>query len=80
MRQNNIISAVWLRNRLISAGLKPILSQCEKSFMVSYYRQFSKKNKIKIIKSIQVQMARAFGNPRGQQNWNLSCHFSFYCP
>ena len=32
---------VWLRNLLISAGLKPVLSLTEKSCTASYYRQFS---------------------------------------
>ena len=32
---------VWLRNRLISAGLEPVLSHTEKSFIISYYIQFS---------------------------------------
>ena len=32
---------VWLRNRLISAGLEPFLSLNEKSYIVSYYTQFS---------------------------------------
>ena len=41
---------VWLRNRLLSAGLEPILSQTEKSCIASNYRQFSTNIKIKIIK------------------------------
>ena len=32
---------VWLPNRLISAGLKPVLSHTEKSCIVSYYINFS---------------------------------------
>ena len=32
---------VWLRNRLISAGLEPVLSHTEKLCIVSYYIQFS---------------------------------------
>ena len=33
---------VWLRNRLISAGLEPVTSNTEKSCIASYYRQFSR--------------------------------------
>ena len=43
---------VWLQNRLISAGLEPVLSHYEKSYVASYYIQFctnNKNNKIKII-------------------------------
>ena len=43
------LPAAWLPNRLISAGLEPVLSHTEKSFIVSYYRQFSTNNKMKII-------------------------------
>ena len=32
---------VWLRKRLISAVLEPVLSHTEKSCITSYYRQFS---------------------------------------
>ena len=45
---------VWLRNRLISTGLEPVLSHIEKSCIASYYRQFSMNNKIKILKIIPV--------------------------
>ena len=31
---------VWLRNRLLSAGLKPVLSQTEQSCIASNSRQF----------------------------------------
>ncbi len=31
---------VWLRNRLLSAGLEPVLSQTEKACIASNYRQF----------------------------------------
>ena len=41
---------VWLRNRLLSAGLEPVLSQTEKACIASNYRQFSTNIKIKIIK------------------------------
>ena len=40
---------VWLRNRLLSTGLEPVLSQTEKSCIASNYRQFSTNIKIKII-------------------------------
>ena len=33
--------SVWLRNRLISAGLELVLSYRKKSKIASYYRQFS---------------------------------------
>ena len=32
---------VWLRKRLISAGLETVLWHIEKSCIASYYRQFS---------------------------------------
>ena len=32
---------VWLRNRLISAGLESALSHTEKSCIASYYKQYS---------------------------------------
>ena len=35
---------VWLRNRLISAGLEPVPSHTEKACIASYYRQFSTKD------------------------------------
>ncbi len=42
---------VWLRNRLLSAGLEPVLSQTEKAFIASNCRQFlrisNKNHKIK---------------------------------
>ena len=41
---------VGLPNRLISAGLEPVQSHTEKSYIKSYYRQFSTNIKIKIIK------------------------------
>ncbi len=41
---------VWLRNRLLSAGLEPVLSQTEKACIEPNYRQFSTNIKIKIIK------------------------------
>ena len=40
---------VWLRSRLLSAGLEPVLSQTEKSCIASNYRQFSTNIKINII-------------------------------
>ena len=36
----------WLRNWLLSAGLEPVLSHTEKSYIASYYRQSSKNIKI----------------------------------
>ena len=41
---------VWLRNRLISAGLESVLSHIEKLCIASFYRQFSSNIKIRIIK------------------------------
>ncbi len=41
---------VWLRNRLLSAGLETVLRQTEKACIASNYRQFSTNIKIKIIK------------------------------
>ena len=38
---------VWIRNRLISDGLKPVLSHTEKLCIASYYRQFSTNIEIK---------------------------------
>ena len=43
------ILPVWLRNRFISAELKPVLCHTEKSCIESYDRQFSTNIKIKII-------------------------------
>ena len=43
---------VWLRNRLISIGLEPVLNHTEKSNIASYYRQFCMNIKIKVIKLI----------------------------
>ena len=45
LQQSRKYFPAWLRNQLISAGLEPVLSHAEKS----YYRQFSKNIKIKII-------------------------------
>ncbi len=52
---------VWLRNRLLSTGLKPVFSQTEKSSIAFSYRQFSTNINIKIIKLIPVLLARTFG-------------------
>ncbi len=49
---------------MASAGLEPVLSQTEKSFIESNYKQFSTNIKIKIIKLIPVLSARAFGPSR----------------
>ena len=43
---------VWLRNRIITAGLEPVLGHTNNSWVVSYYRQISTNNKIKIKKLI----------------------------
>ena len=48
---------VWFRNRLLSAGLEPVLNQTEKSCIASNYRQFSTNIKIKFIKLIPVLSA-----------------------
>ena len=45
---------LWLRNRLMSAGLEPVFSHAEKSCIALYYRQFFTNIKIKIIKLIPV--------------------------
>ena len=52
---------VWLRNRLSSAGLEPVLIDTEKSCIVSYYNQFSKNKKCSIMILKPVLLARAFG-------------------
>ena len=41
---------VWLLNRLLSAGLEPVLSQTEKSCIASNYRQLSADIKMKNFK------------------------------
>ena len=51
---------VWFRNRLLSAGLEPVLNQTEKSCIASNYRQFSTNIKIKIIKLIPVLILKFF--------------------
>ena len=38
---------LWLRNQLISAGLKPVLGSNKKSSIESFYKQFLTKNKKK---------------------------------
>ena len=45
---------LWLRNRLMSAGLEPVFSHTEKSCIALYYRQFFTNIKMKIIKLIPV--------------------------
>ena len=35
-----ILFTVWLRNRLVFAGLEPVISHTKKSCIKSYYRQF----------------------------------------
>ena len=44
--QAQLIKA-WLRHRLISGGLEPVLSHTEKSCIASYYKQLSTNNEIK---------------------------------
>ena len=44
---NRIYFTVLLQNRLISARLKPVLSHTQKSYIVSYYSQFSTNSKMK---------------------------------
>ena len=39
---------VWPRNRLISGGLKQVLSETNISCIAPYYRQFSTNNKVKV--------------------------------
>ena len=51
---------VCLSNRLISAGLEPVLSETEKSCISSNYRRFFTNIKIKIIILIPVLLALAF--------------------
>ena len=52
---------VWLRNRLKSAGLEPVLSYTKKAGIALYYRYFFTNIKIKIIKLLPVLLANAFG-------------------
>ena len=54
--------SVYLQNRLLSAGLEPVLSKTEIACIVSNYRQFSTNTKIKIIKLIPALLACAFGS------------------
>ncbi len=56
---------VWLRNRILSTGVGPVLSQTKKSCIASNLRQFSTNIKIKIIRYITVLLARAFGPSLG---------------
>ena len=58
-----------LLNRLISAGLEPVLSHTEKACIASYYKQFSTNIKIEIIKLKPVLLAWAFG--ANQTGFNL---------
>ena len=52
---------VWLRNRLISGGLEPVLSNTEKLCIASYYIQFSMNIKMNHHKINTSLIARAFG-------------------
>ena len=47
---------IWLRNRLITAELEPVLSHTKKTCIASFYKQFSTNIK-KIIKLIQVLLS-----------------------
>ena len=47
-----------LQNRLISAGLDPVLRHTEKSCIASHYRQFFKNLDIVIVKSIPELLAQ----------------------
>ena len=51
---------VWLLNRLISAGLEPILSHTEKLCIALYYIQFFTNIKITTIRLKPVIIAHAF--------------------
>ena len=78
MNNNNIkiiFALVWLRNRLITADLEPVLSHTEKACIViaTHYRKFSTNDKLKIIKLIP---ARAFG-PSGLTKLVLILIFLF---
>ena len=53
---------VWPRNRLITAGLEPVLNYTEKLCIASFYRQYSTNIKLKIIKLKPVLIAMAFGH------------------
>ncbi len=72
---NNGFIPVWLWNWLISAGLMLVLSQTEKSCIVLYYIQFSKKCIIIILKP--VLSACAFGIS-GITNLVLLCSFLYF--
>ena len=58
---------VWLRNRLKSAGLEPILSHTEKSCIVSYYKQFSTNIKIKLIQVFSPGLRPLVNNKTGYE-------------
>ena len=49
---------VWIRNRLVSAGLELVISFTKKLYIAWYYRQFSTNIQIKIIKLIPVLLAK----------------------
>ena len=50
---------VWLQNRLIFAGLEPVLSHTEKLCIASYYREFSTFIEIILINLKPIFLARA---------------------
>ena len=52
---------VWLRNRLISAGLEPVINQTENPYVTSYERQFSTNIKIIIIILFTILLAWPLG-------------------
>ena len=59
--KNQIYFHVWLRKRLISAGLELVHSYIEKSCIATCYRQFSTNIKTKTIRIKTVLLVRAFG-------------------
>ena len=72
---NRIYFTVLLQNRLISARLEPVLSHTQKSYIVSYYSQFSTNSKMKN-QNINV-IVWAFG-PSGLIKPELTYNLSFY--
>ena len=70
------LTYLMLINRLISVGLKQVLSHTEKSCIASYYRKFFTNIKIKIMKLTPVLLDRAFV-PAGITNRFYSYNFHF---
>ena len=72
----NFISSV-ASQPINMAGLKPVLGHTEKPCIVSYYRQFSMNNKIKIMKSLPVYLAQTLGlSGLSNQNQLIFFHFA----